>query len=230
MKCTSCGAEVEVANVFPGGSVQCTCGTSIVVPAAAKAATPARPAPPPKPVADVTASGACPRCQGPLAKRVEDEIIADVCITGDGLFVEHAHLAALREKGPTASPARSLDRGKPVEEEETRYLACPRCSERMMRQAAGGGIVVDVCKKHGTWFDAGELRAALAAKPPASLADASSSDRDPAKATLDVALALEQARDDQNARRAIDAAEDVLDTFNWYVLGRDSLRRRPRTW
>ena len=35
-------------------------------------------------------------------------------------------------------------------------------SERMARQAAGGGVVVDVCPKHGTWFDAGELRAGRA--------------------------------------------------------------------
>src|SRR5688572_24741057 len=114
MNCSSCGAAIEIANVFPGGSVQCTCGTKNTVPLAPARARGDVASPSPKPPAETKTSGACPRCQGPMVKRVEDEVVADVCIAGDGLFVDHDHLATLRDKGPTSTPARSLDRGKPV--------------------------------------------------------------------------------------------------------------------
>jgi hypothetical protein len=87
-------------------------------------------------------------------------------------------------------------------------------------------IVIDVCEAHGTWFDAGELRAAAATAAPAPPKPALPSEAGPddlqrrAAATLDVALALEQARDEETARRAVDVADDVVDTFNLFVLGR----------
>ncbi len=51
-----------------------------------------------------------------------------------------------------------------VSETKVRYVRCPRCAETMNRQAFGriSGVVVDVCRKDGVWFDAGELVAVLA--------------------------------------------------------------------
>jgi Zn-finger nucleic acid-binding protein len=45
-------------------------------------------------------------------------------------------------------------------EEKVRYLPCPVCSGLMNRVnfARISGVVVDVCKEHGTWFDRDELR------------------------------------------------------------------------
>jgi Zn-finger nucleic acid-binding protein len=44
------------------------------------------------------------------------------------------------------------------------YLPCPVCAKIMNRQNFGrrSGVVIDVCKGHGVWFDADELRATLA--------------------------------------------------------------------
>ena len=41
------------------------------------------------------------------------------------------------------------------------YVKCPVCSVLMNRKLSptGAGVVVDVCKAHGTFFDAGELPA-----------------------------------------------------------------------
>jgi Zn-finger nucleic acid-binding protein len=41
-----------------------------------------------------------------------------------------------------------------------RYMPCPDCRELMNRVNFGkrSGIVLDSCAKHGTWFDADELR------------------------------------------------------------------------
>src|SRR5205085_2081247 len=45
-----------------------------------------------------------------------------------------------------------------------RYVACPICKKIMNRQNFGrrSGVVIDVCKGHGVWFEHGELRATLA--------------------------------------------------------------------
>jgi len=40
-----------------------------------------------------------------------------------------------------------------------RYVRCPQCNELMHRLnfARCSGVIVDVCRAHGTWFDANEL-------------------------------------------------------------------------
>lgn len=40
-----------------------------------------------------------------------------------------------------------------------RYVACPECGKLMNRVnfARHSGVVVDICKRHGTWFDKDEL-------------------------------------------------------------------------
>jgi Zn-finger nucleic acid-binding protein len=44
-----------------------------------------------------------------------------------------------------------------------RYVPCPVCAKLMNRQNFGhrSGVVIDVCKGHGVWFEHNELRAAL---------------------------------------------------------------------
>jgi Zn-finger nucleic acid-binding protein len=40
-----------------------------------------------------------------------------------------------------------------------RYVPCPACSQLMGRKNFGGhsGVIVDVCREHGVWFDESEL-------------------------------------------------------------------------
>lgn len=140
------------------------------------------------------------------------------------------HAVLQEAKGEAAA---SLDRAAAAqgagEGDETPACRCPRCDEPMSRRAfavetgaaeGAAPVIVDVCAAHGTWFDAGELRAALTARAGADRRS------EQARATLDVALALEAAREEDSMRRAVDTADDVLDTFNLLVLGRGS-RRRP---
>jgi Zn-finger nucleic acid-binding protein len=39
------------------------------------------------------------------------------------------------------------------------YVRCPRCAKPMNRMNFGrrSGVIVDACRDHGTWLDAGEL-------------------------------------------------------------------------
>ena len=45
------------------------------------------------------------------------------------------------------------------ETSKVNYVPCPECSQLMNRMnfARCSGVIVDVCKKHGTWFDRDEL-------------------------------------------------------------------------
>jgi Zn-finger nucleic acid-binding protein len=80
-------------------------------------------------------------------------------------FVEHSALRDLLERHdeldiPVARPP-------PVgwkANASVRYLPCPVCHAMMNRKnfGAASGVVVDLCSKHGTWFDAGELPRVLA--------------------------------------------------------------------
>ena len=44
-----------------------------------------------------------------------------------------------------------------------RYVHCPICTKVMNRENFGrqSGVVIDVCKSHGVWFERGELRSVL---------------------------------------------------------------------
>ncbi len=66
-----------------------------------------------------------------------------------------------RPASPVAALARHAARVPP--EREVHYAWCPECQKTMARMNFGGhsGIVVDVCREHGTWFDRGELEASL---------------------------------------------------------------------
>jgi len=49
--------------------------------------------------------------------------------------------------------------GRPVTE-RVRYVPCPVCQKLMNRRNFGArsGVIVDECREHGIWLDAGELR------------------------------------------------------------------------
>jgi Zn-finger nucleic acid-binding protein len=58
--------------------------------------------------------------------------------------------------GPTTRPVTQLD--------AVMYLPCPLCHNPMNRVNFGrvSGVIVDVCRDHGTWFDGGELTRVVA--------------------------------------------------------------------
>jgi Zn-finger nucleic acid-binding protein len=114
----------------------------------------------------------CPGCRQSLAAfRAEGGTLFD-CARCGGQFVEHVLLRALLERRevlgeavPTGISGRDATSTKAAGAiEPVRYVPCPACSAVMNRKNFGGtsGVVVDVCKKDGMWFDAGELPRVLA--------------------------------------------------------------------
>ena len=76
-----------------------------------------------------------------------------------GQFVEHDAMRDLVERHDRLDVVpRKRVAYTPVDT-RVRYVACPMCGALMNRRnfGANSGVIVDVCAKHGTWFDAGEL-------------------------------------------------------------------------
>jgi Zn-finger nucleic acid-binding protein len=84
-----------------------------------------------------------------------------------GLWIEVAafeKICAEREEQSavlgTASPV-PAHQASSADIEKIRYVPCPQCGQLMNRInfARCSGVIVDICKGHGTWFDRDELSA-----------------------------------------------------------------------
>jgi len=110
----------------------------------------------------------CPACAKPLAEVQIGDLEVRSCQACGGLWLDRAvfeQLGASRERqgavlgalpAPSAPPVIALD--------QVHYRPCPACGQRMNRvnYARQSGVVLDVCKAHGLWFDRDELRRVLA--------------------------------------------------------------------
>ena len=112
----------------------------------------------------VHAGHPCPRCGAGLSARRYADLEVSECDACGGVHLSPPmmdRLVAARDAATNvhlALPRR--DRGR---EEPVRYIHCPVCDVLMNRRifARMSGVVVDVCRQHGVWFDAGELDAVV---------------------------------------------------------------------
>ena len=111
------------------------------------------------------ASLACPRCRAEMRAVAIGGADLSECPRCGGIWADTAsfqQICADREHQsavlgmPTELPAA----GPGGAAEFIRYVPCPRCRKLMNRLnfAHCSGVIVDVCKAHGTWFDRDELR------------------------------------------------------------------------
>lgn len=110
----------------------------------------------------------CPRCDAALRARLVGDVLIDECAKCGGVFLDHVAVQRVIEDRQHARaeallgelPRREL-RAVPVG--SRMYVKCPLCHVVMNRRlfASGTGIIVDVCRTHGSFFDAGELPAAV---------------------------------------------------------------------
>jgi Zn-finger nucleic acid-binding protein len=107
----------------------------------------------------------CPRCRIDMSSvRIGAQTMRE-CEKCAGVWLEVAafeKICADREQQSAvlggASPAPSHDLQS---EQKIRYAPCPQCGQLMNRInfARCSAVIVDICKGHGTWFDAQELSA-----------------------------------------------------------------------
>ena len=119
----------------------------------------------PEPVPEAGPSLACPGCESEMkATHVADVPLCE-CPQCHGLWVPGSRFDELvrratearRQAGSTAAPPR-LHGGNP-NARPVRYRKCPCCGSFMLRRnfQRSSGVVIDVCRAHGTWLDADEI-------------------------------------------------------------------------
>lgn len=175
MSCPRCGGSVSATNhacefcsvqlmlkacprcfakMFDGAKHCSHCGASVVVAA----------------IVDTEGKGRhCPRCpRKHLVARLIGDVLLDECPECHGIFVDinalDRILSERRQARAEAILGELSDSLRPLEKAAASpsgpmYIRCPDCDNLMNRRnfAAGSGIIVDVCRSHGTWFDVDEL-------------------------------------------------------------------------
>lgn len=105
----------------------------------------------------------CPRCNGRLSEEsLHDTVLLD-CVQCGGLFVPKTTIDALGDPANRDLRMAFPRRDRRPEPIEVAYLICPLCNGRMNRVnfAKVSGVIVDVCKNDGVWFDQGEVDAVI---------------------------------------------------------------------
>ena len=87
----------------------------------------------------------CPQCSGLW---VDVETFQQICADRD----RQAAVLGGATPDPLAAPQLTLD--------EVRYRPCPVCHKLMNRLnfSERSGVIIDICRGHGSWFDRDELR------------------------------------------------------------------------
>ncbi len=123
---------------------------------------------------------ACPRCKDQL---LQVEVVGsnplERCAQCEGMWVDRETLEKIyRDRDQAVAITQmTAPRPKAVNQDKTAtaanqfkdkvptqgYIRCPMCNTIMNRQNFGrySGVVVDICREHGTWFDADELNRIL---------------------------------------------------------------------
>jgi Zn-finger nucleic acid-binding protein len=113
-------------------------------------------------VAGEASTLACPHCEEALTKVTVGKAILSECAKCEGLWVDtmsFEQICADREQ-QTAILGAAIVVPKGELSLKIRYIKCPECQMIMHRVnfAGSSGVVIDICKQHGAWFDAKELQ------------------------------------------------------------------------
>ena len=114
--------------------------------------------------AEVTSVGKkCPRCKGEMVLQKLGEVTMLECQHCLGLWLDVAtfeKICADREQQSAVLGAATLSTSsRRVSETKVSYIPCPECAVLMNRAnfAKYSGVIIDLCKRHGVWFDRDEL-------------------------------------------------------------------------
>jgi Zn-finger nucleic acid-binding protein len=99
-----------------------------------------------------------------MGRAVIGKVTLTECAKCEGLWTDAATLQQICNDQEKQSAILGVATPLPVTAaqalEKVVYLACPVCAKLMNRVnfAKCSGVIVDVCRTHGTWFDKEELR------------------------------------------------------------------------
>jgi Zn-finger nucleic acid-binding protein len=111
-------------------------------------------------------AGDCPRCRAKLTELAISDTRLRECTRCGGIWSDaetFENVCADRER--QASVLGFIGERPKAERaaQKISYIPCPECGELMNRNnfARSSGVIIDVCKRHGVWFDAEEMPAVL---------------------------------------------------------------------
>jgi Zn-finger nucleic acid-binding protein len=105
----------------------------------------------------------CPRCDAQMHGRLVGDVVIDECTSCAGVFLDQVAVERIitdRAQARADAVLGALPRPEPKPARQQKlYVKCPSCGTVMNRKlfASGSGVIVDVCRKDGTFFDVGEL-------------------------------------------------------------------------
>ncbi len=109
---------------------------------------------------------ACPDEQRLTSRRMgEEKITVLECGKCTGLWLSNDSFTQLADRVSSEAAAREhMDTERPkaakaAEQSGPLYRKCVQCRKMMQRRqyAHGSGVIIDICRHHGVWFDANEL-------------------------------------------------------------------------
>ena len=114
----------------------------------------------------------CPRCKVPMFMQTCSGYPVSACGECLGMWIGHDVLELIYQDaprqlqpvpGPTTTAVNLSDPAGTTTKNQAAYVPCPTCHNMMNpRNYAGrSGVIIDFCKLHGVWFDAGELNRIL---------------------------------------------------------------------
>jgi Zn-finger nucleic acid-binding protein len=188
-----------------------------------------------EPLLDAT-DAPCPRCRTPLEAAaagawdrasVDDASVfsgdgrTHECPRCGGMFVPREALAEILCQAEVQGAFPTVVPSVPSLGEVT-YIPCPQCHAPMNRTNFGkvSGVIVDVCRKHGTWFDGGELTRVVAFAASGGLAKSRARENqekrehDEKRAASRTELAIYTPREQREER--LDALRDFLHSILWF--------------
>jgi Zn-finger nucleic acid-binding protein len=155
--CAFCGARLATvacprcfAMMFAGSKHCSNCGAKVDAAELSEAA--------------MSRATQCPRCRVALESVAVGSARLKECPRCDGLWVDVAAFERIvnerEEQAAVLGAPSPLPKHAAGGHDRVRYVPCPECGQLMNRVnfARCSGVVVDVCKGHGTWFDRDELR------------------------------------------------------------------------
>jgi Zn-finger nucleic acid-binding protein len=106
--------------------------------------------------------GACPRCNVELQSLKIDATTIRECLLCGGFWASvetFENLCADKEQQSAVINYAAAKPRDPGAATPISYIPCPECSQLMNRSnfARSSGVIIDLCKQHGVWFDADEL-------------------------------------------------------------------------
>ncbi|MDF1563432.1 MAG: zf-TFIIB domain-containing protein [Deltaproteobacteria bacterium] len=109
----------------------------------------------------------CPRCPGePLYEIHYRHLALDVCIACQGTWFDLGELESLLQSarqdargGVFEADGAGAPLGATPPGSQAAYIRCPKCETLMNRTnwEKRSGVIVDWCRAHGIWLDAGEI-------------------------------------------------------------------------